>query len=563
MVLKFARLSLGFACVVAPLAATASGCTTVVTNNPLPDASTTPVPTNDGGPVGDGAVLDGGPRADGVIRDLSYYQLTAKTEHLPASPRIQISGNGQRVVFSTRDAGSVNRIWVVETNGGTPVLVDTTPATGGLSITAISDDGNTIVSTDGREVRVAGNTGVAKGKIIFQDGEISNVGVNATGTEVYFVMRRNNAFPPPSNAPVQRGLYKMAPTGGADITAITQILSPNQVAPLVGVTDADKVFPFASCGGSGGGNSGLAYSADGSKMYVGIQVEDKMAVIATSSAGGGAKLVVPPVTEGFKSVNSVATNRDGSKLAVRVSNASAAGGEIAILNADGTGRTKLVDQGGPCGTPISLSDDGKVIGDGNSARVISTEGKDPWPVLAPTGASPNGFFFISEPDGGESMDMVMSQDGKRFAYLNSEGNGVPRHIGLAALDSSALGAVPTVSSPTVSRSSITRDTATVNGPRAYVSAKVAGTSPFVGSVFFTKGAVENTGISNGSFGLFDDGKNKDTTAGDGTYTGPEAIYATKDAVVGPRVLRIKAEVKDTATSKRSAHAVDFGPFAVE
>ena len=80
---------------------------------------------------------------------------------------------------------------------------------------------------------------------------------------------------------------------------------------------------------------------------------------------------------------------------------------------------------------------------------------------------------------------------------------------------------------------------------------------------FNKGVLENIGIISASYPLWDDGKNVDKTAGDGIFTSAESVFAGPDSVAGPRLIRVKVEVKDPTSKKRSAHSLDFGPFAIE
>jgi len=550
MIVRSIRVGLGCAMVLVPFAL-AGACKEAETGD-TPDG-TAPIPTGTsetGSPEGS---TDAG-RTDGVLRELSYHQLTTKPEHGTAV-KPAISGNGARVVWSTYPDDHISKVWVAETSGAEPVLVDTYPAaSGSYAFVAISDDGNTIVSTNGASIRARGKDGSDKGEIVF-GGEISNAIVNGTGTEVYFALRRNDALASNPGVSIERGIYKWTP----GTQNFAPLITASDVAALAATTE-DHVFPFSGCGGSGPGYTALVSSADGSKIYAITQIDDAMLVVQTSNTGAaGAKIIVPAVTESYKFVNAIATSADGSKLAFSVSNTSPEGAALEIIGADGAGRKKVADIGGGCGNPLSLSADGKVIGDGRRGVLHPVDGSDRIPVISTTGATGSPFYFVGEPSGFESEAFVMSNDGKRFAYVNKEvGGNSPVHLAVAELDSSALGTVPTVSAPKVSRASIPRD----NTTKASLSAKVAGASPFVGATFFTKGVLENTGVSSANYPLYDDGKNLDTAGGDGTFTSTESVFAGATAVAGPRVLRIKAEVKD-ASGKRQGHAVDFGPFAVE
>ena len=61
--------------------------------------------------------------------------------------------------------------------------------------------------------------------------------------------------------------------------------------------------------------------------------------------------------------------------------------------------------------------------------------------------------------------------------------------------------------------------------------------------------------------LTDDGKTGDAVSGDGTFS-TNGITAGAGASVGPRIVRVKAEVTATG-GKRQATAVDIQPFTVQ
>lgn len=580
-VLALLRRSVLGVCVLAPFAAVAVACTSSDadddpttndagsssgdtgpsltdpdTGSPGTDAGNDsgPAKTEAGTDAGDGG--SSGTLPSGVVHQLSYHQLTTKAEH-GSSVKPAISRNGNTIAWSTHDGSGINRVYALDpAAGGEPKLVDTYPlSSGGNAFVAVSDDGNIIASTDGLTIRVADKAAVAKGSLVFTDGEVSNISLNSSGTELYLVQRRDNHFPATPGATILRGLYKWAP-GAA---AISPLVTADDVATLTGKT-VDKVFPFATCGGSGPGYSGLASSADGSKIYVGVKVDGAELVVGTSNAGGAAKLILPAVSDGGKFVNAIATNASGSKVAVNYTNTSAQGAGLDVINADGTGRKKVGDVTPSCGTPLSLGADGNTINAGNTGFVHHADGSDTIEILAGTGTYTTPFFLLGEPSGHESESMTMSGDGKRFAYLSQEsGGGTPYHIAVAELDSRTLGSVPTVSEPHLSASSVPRDNGVTN---VFASATVVGASPFVGSVMFNKGIIESQSLSNGAAGFLDDGKKNDKTAGDGIFTSPGDFRAYTAATPGPRVVRIKAELKDAA-GKRQAHALDFGPFAVK
>lgn len=531
------RLRLGIGCITALASfAVAAACTVTATDDSTPDASAEAGPSpQDGSPSPDAA-----PRADGVIREVSFHQLTVAPENKPGSVPA-FSRNGQRVAFSvTGFGGAPTKIFIVDADGSNITQVDSYDTGGNVARVAISDDGTTIASTDGRTTRIVDKGGTLKNSVTYTDGVTSQVALTANGSDAFMLNARDVGT-------VARGVHKMSAAGGEPVPVIT----PAAAAAAVGhpVTDIGN---FASC------TAGLGVSADGTKVVAVVRVTDSSAIL--SASGGAVKSVIGPLTENNKLVINTGISKDGSQIAYFVAAANPQGAEVGVIGIDGANRRKLVELGAAdgCDSPLTISDDNKTLAIGHNASIYPTDGSEPWTLIAATGASPAApFFFIGEPDGSNTRSMSMSGDGKRFVFLSGTGGGQPQHIAIAELDKTDLGAVPTVSEPHVSRSSITVSPQTF----ASLSAR-APQGATVGGTMFTKGIVENGGIASAQVALFDDGKNVDKAAGDGIYTSVEGVRASTGAVIGPRTLRIKAETRDAATGKRAAHFVDFTPFAV-
>lgn len=546
MIQRSLRLGAGVVCALLPYALM-TACKTEETNDANLDSGGPVVNPADSGAGTDSTPgSDSGPRADGVIRELAFHQLTVQAQHVPAVVP-QLSRDGKKIAWSVRQGGSSpNLVFTMDADGSNIKQVDSyVPLCNCNSEVAINDDGTVVASTDGVQTRILdAATGSIKNKIEFTDGVTSQLRLTASGGDLYMLNARDVGT-------FSRGVLKLSAAGGLP----TQVIDATAAAAAAGTT-ADHIGNFASC------NAGLGVSADGSKIVT-VARKDAGTVVLTHS-GGQTKLLFSPPGDNF--IASLNISKDGSLVAYHAGTSTPAGGEYGVVGFDGSNQKVLGEAsiGDACSAPVSITDDNKIMNLGHTSMVVNTDGSgDPWPVIAPTGVytGTGSFYQVGEPDSRNSRVMSMSGDGKRFLYLNNDA-ALPAHIAIAELDSRTLGTVPTVSSPRVSVASINRDTATVNGKRAAITATGPAKDAFLGSVMFTKGQVENTGISSASYPLLDDGKEPDPTAGDGNFTTGERVFAGPSATVGPRVLRVKAETK-AADGKRSGHALDFGPFAVE
>jgi hypothetical protein len=97
----------------------------------------------------------------------------------------------------------------------------------------ISADGNTVVSSDGVELRAASATGSA-GKRLITNREIPFVRISPKGDKVFFIHRCGDASA--SDPTTERGLYVI----NTDGSGLKQVAGPKAVSSLLGTT-ADKV----------------------------------------------------------------------------------------------------------------------------------------------------------------------------------------------------------------------------------------------------------------------------------------------------------------------------------
>jgi hypothetical protein len=158
---------------------------------------------------------------------------------------------------------------------------------------------------------------------------------------------------------------------------------------------------------------------------------------------------------------------------------------------------------------------------------------------------------------------TMSSGATRFLYLSSDPNNV---LQLATMDLNpgSLGPSPSVTDPQLDPTFVL----TQGRSRSTLSARVSatGTNLRVNNSVLFKGLTNPkifNGLTDGNVDwlvLFDDGTTGDITAGDGIFTNNH-LGANSDAVLGSRLVRVKAEVRGS-DGKRHATAIDFEPLTV-
>lgn len=184
----------------------------------------------------------------------------------------------------------------------------------------ISADGNTIVSTDGIELRIATATGTT-GRRLVTNREIAWMRISPKGDKVFLINRRGEASA--TDATTERGLYVI----NADGTCLKQLAGPKTVGALLGVT-VDKVFPFSTSGWS------LDVSADGSRLIFGVSANGER-VMTINGDGSGLKPLMGP----FDIINYAALSGDGTKVGYDVvaPPCCSTPNEVGVINFDGSG----------------------------------------------------------------------------------------------------------------------------------------------------------------------------------------------------------------------------------
>lgn len=478
-----------------------------------------------------------------IIRSLVHHEITrfAKDVRFSNGFGPVLSASGNRIVYFNAPGDETddryNDIFVVNADGTGLRRVDSYKQNCSCgAIVDISADGNTIVSTQGSELHLATATG-SSGKTLIGNREIPYLRISPRGDKVFFINRRTTSATDPK---AERGVYVI----NADGTGLAQIAGPSTLAKI-GVTVDPNVF--ATNGWS------LDVSADGSKVVFGTASTGGERIFAVNSDGTGLKQLMGP----FLWVNHVAISGDGSKVAYDATSppCCSTSNEVGVINFDGSGRKSLaVNLGGlNSGLRMQLSADGSKLLFGDSNRLYATDGS------GFTALAVRGGYFSSEP-------AMLINDGLRLPFMNGAAD---RFVYAAADDANiqqlatmdvnttTLGDAPSITSQTLSPASIGLNQAN----SATVSANVA-TSNRVTRV---SAAVINGGQSDGNVNgpvMFDDGTHGDAVAGDGIYTSNE-IRANCCAAVGPRTVRVRAEVRDPG-NRRHATSVEFvGPTVVD
>ena len=491
--------------------------------------------------IGNGVIPATGTQS--ISRTFVHHEITRFTKEVRFSNGGMpvLSSGGGRVVYAHAPGDETdaryNHIFVVNADGSGQREVDVYKQNCFCgAIVDISADGNTVVSTDGIELRVASATGSA-GRRLITNREISYARISPKGDKVFFINRRGDASA--TDPTTERGLYVI----NTDGSGLKQIAGPNGIAPLLATT-TDKVFPFSTNGWS------LDVSADGAMLVFGVAAPGGERILAVKADGTGLRQVLGPVSF----INHAAISGDGTKVGYDVipPPCCSTPNEVGVVNADGTNRKSLASSPPDIGSAnrMEMSGDGAQLLYGSTSYLYAANGSGLVQLSARGGyySSDKG-PLITDGFGQPTMNSLAS----RFLYITRDDAGIPQ---LATLDinPSALGDAPSITAPALMQSTIALNGAS----QSLVTASIA-TSNTVSRV---SAAVLNAGIPDPNVNapvMLDDGTNGDQVAGDGTYSG--RITANCCAVPGPKTVRVKAEVRDAA-NRRHATAIEFSGLTV-
>lgn len=491
------------------------------------------------------------------VRTLAYHQLTAwsaavndRGEEAPI-----LSDDGQRIAF-TRAPGSMdpanpNRIFVMNADGSGEREVDAYPALCGCgSQIDISGDGARVVSSDGVQLRIADvAAGAGRELIALDSGEINAIRITADGSRVFFRIYRDTSLRNASGQSIERGIWAV----NADGSGLRQLVGPSQIAPLLGVAPAD-VSLF-------GAGFGLDVSANGGQVVFGMLIAPEagglgQGLFAVNGDGSGLRQLLGRVGN----VLGGAISGDGGTVAYVVSDLGTGLQRAGVMGFSGGAQRTLTDSTKvhpgtganlPSGERIQLNQDGSRLLLGSTGLLYDTrDGR----VLA-LGVGAPGYTTDPTPLVGDGLiRATMDATATRVVYLFQP---YPEPYQVARLD---LNPADLGGAPAITDASVTPDVIlTAGGSTATVSARVSAT----GSLLRVSSRVLREGLPDANVPtgpLLDDGAaGGDVAANDGLFT--SGIATDCCAVVGERVLRIKAEAQAT-DGLRHATAVDVASFAV-
>ncbi len=493
-----------------------------------------------------------------ILRTLVYHEITSLNQSPVAgtggtSQAVPIlSWNGNRAAFVLQTGPVEFRLFVINADGSGQREVDSYTNIGGVPLVDISADGSKVLSSAGRRIRLVNADGANPHDVIQVSDGFIQIRLSADGTKVFFTNDRNFSV---GSENLTKGLYVI----NADGSGRRQIVSGANIGTLLNAPPGG--FNFVGTSGTT-----LDVSADTSHILFGTSVDGKgQYLLGVNFDGSGLHQILGPADR----FDHAAISGDGLKVAydLTLPPCCSTPGEAGVINFDGTQRKPLVTNVNPfnqslypsTGVPMQLSADGSRLLFGTGV-LFSTATGEALQLAARGGSFSNDPPFLVE----EGMRVAtMNGSATRFLYLAP---GLNNALQLATLDINpgGLGAAPNVTDPQIDPTYVI----TQGRGRATLSARVSATNTLVrvnNSILFKGLTSANAfnGLTDNAVSwlvLSDGGANGDTTAGDGVFTNNQ-LSANCCAVLGPRLVRVKAEVR-ASDNKRHATAIDFEPLAV-
>lgn len=482
-----------------------------------------------------------------LLRTLVYHEipLVGLTGVDAYNRSMVLSANGNRIAFQR--GYDPNTIYVVNADGTGLTLVDAyTPTCYCNSGIDISQDGSKVLSWDGaQKLRVANADGSGAQDVLTLEGGYKYFRLSKDGTKVFFTVDRGWTQLP-SGTSRSGGLYVVNTNG----TGLTQLVTPEQATALFGKTPGE--IPFHA--------SGVAFdiSADNGRIVFQAGVPDRgHELFRVNGDGTGLQAYAVFPLNYHYGIPNLGISGDGTKVFYNVlpNPCCSTPSEWGVFDYDGTGKRVLRTGAYSYDEAVGLTNDGAKLSLSSDGLIVNTDGSGSLALSLWLN------WYTTDPESIiDAYFMTMNQDGTRFAYLDWCYGCGPLALGrldivVPALMPDGLGEAPAIEVPEADPPYVLRD----GSVWSTFSARVESLYPVVRVAAGTLLA----GIQDAKVWspvLLDDGTQGDETAGDGTYTSNQ-VNAASDAVLGPRTVRIRVDVKEPG-GLRHATAVDAEPFEV-
>ena len=462
-----------------------------------------------------------------------------------------ISDNGERVTFTKNNyTDRKTRTYIVFTDGVSPRELDSFDLNGGGQ-SEISPDGSKVVvdnrNNGATELRLCDDTSLKSTFALDGLNGLQDFRINNNG-QIYFRLDGDTnvrGSSPPIT--VKRGIWRI----NFDGSGLTQIVSADQVASLLGVSADSIGFP-------GCFQFGLDLTPDNSRIVFVASSSKGSHIIGANSDGSGLREYTFPkdyIRSMYPAINSIGISGDGSKVYYIINPTNPWGTvEVGVFNFDGSGRRILINGSPDYYVPKyygKLNYDGSMLFLGGDRELLVALQNDSRMQVASLGG-----WDSSEPAlvGDGLWNARMDGKGDKFLYSTKDSIGRVQ-LAVMEVNPADLGEAPRIDNPKIEPSYLLANDSSVTN----VSASIVTTNRLVGvgSDFFLNGLQDQS--NSGRISLNDNGKNGDLVAGDGIYSG--VIRGNPNMPIGPRIVRIKAEVKGNY-GRRHATAVDLSPFIV-
>jgi hypothetical protein len=485
-------------------------------------------------PVLPGHVLAAPPAQGTSSSEMFYHELMQRPEGSPPIQAPILSGDGRRVIWaeSPADLKQSNQIFALDVDGGQSREIDAyQPLCSCQTQVDVSDDGTTVVSTEGVRIRrLSGGASLnRKNELIrLADNVISALRISGDGKLVVFLVARDTTTSEPNplklGTPIPRGVWAMS----ADAGALKQMAGIEEVAVAAEVPVAElAAYPeFSSFD-----TNALDVSDDGRRIVFGAQsgfgIFTGKAEERVFNLG---EILLTQLFGPVESVDKVAVSGDGKTVAFATADQGVTtvsvktGGTLKPLPNFAYDRFQRFDE------RLQLSRDGtKLLGREQQGSVLVDVATLTRRRLVPL-AIPESHLFT----GGAANYATMNAAGTRVLYVAS-----PHGGNLVVID---LGATVLRGAPLVRGLNLDPDTIPRDGSkRSSVSTEISWDGTLIGvwlEIF--RDGVRDTTFGDSGLVPMQDTSGPDPGRMQGIFAA-DLVSRDKNAVPGPRQLRLITE----------------------